>query len=379
MHSLIGKFFGLESNITGRAISEIRRCVPVLIYSDEGYLLVFASELLEEQSFAALAVFDNVSLLLTAQRAAFVSPYRALTRVCTQGKSLPEIRALLTEPPEADLLDATPSTNPLDPLAIDLVKMAKLLPSALIVDMQFASFNEMDSWCNRNNILHINSEVIYGWRKEYDLKEVCRSDLYLKDSLRSKIIVYRSNMAEPEHYAIIIGDPNMDNLIVRLHSSCYTGDLLGSLSCDCRSQLLSSVKLLSEQNGGAVLYISQEGRGIGLANKIRAYGLQMQNAFDTVDANRFLGFDADERVFLPAALILKNLGVSRLQLLTSNPQKVQAISKYGLSVTRVIPFHTEVNKYNSDYIKTKKTRLGHTNIVASHYTCTADDETHLEI
>lgn len=379
MHSLIGKFFGLENNIIGRVVSEIRRCVPVLIHKDGEYLLVFASELLEEQSLSALASYADIALLLTAQRSAFVSPYKVLTRIKARNMSLSEIRTLLTETPKAIFADATPSTNSLDPLAIDLVKMAKLLPSALIADVKFASFNEMASWCENNNVLHIDGKVIDGYGQKYDLSEVCRSDLYLQDSLRSEIIVYRSNMAEPEHYAIIIGNPDMDNLVVRLHSSCYTGDLLGSLSCDCRSQLLSSVKLLSEQNGGVVLYISQEGRGIGLANKIRAYGLQMKSAFDTVDANRFLGFDDDERVFLPAALILRNLGVSRLQLLTSNPQKVTAISKYGLTVTRVIPFHTEINKYNGDYIKTKKNRLGHTNIVASHFSCAPDDETRLKL
>nr|WP_258013514.1 GTP cyclohydrolase II [Anaplasma phagocytophilum] len=219
----------------------------------------------------------------------------------------------------------------------------------------------MYDWCKCNGILHLAGKVLTDYTQEYVLQEVCRSDLYLQDSLKSKIIVYRSKIGEPEHYAIVIGEPAIENIVVRLHSSCYTGDLLGSLSCDCRSQLLTAVKLLAEQAGGIILYISQEGRGIGLANKIRAYSLQMQNSLDTVDANRFLGFDDDERIFLPAAMILRNLGVSSLQLLTNNPHKVQEIGKYGFDVTKTIPFHMEINEYNGNYIKTKQTRLGHTN------------------
>ncbi|ANC34912.1 GTP cyclohydrolase [Anaplasma phagocytophilum str. Norway variant2] len=363
MFGPIGNFFGLGNNLLSRAVNEIRRCAPVILHEDDKYLLVFASELLEEPSLAVFKSFsDNVYILLTAQRASYVTTNDKLSRVGANSLSLADIRTLLSGlPEEARSVPVEESLSPLDSLAIDLVKMAKLLPSALVIDMGFGNIEEMYDWCKCNGILHLAGKALTDYTQEYVLQEVCRSDLYLQDSLKSKIIVYRSKIGEPEHYAIVIGEPAIENIVVRLHSSCYTGDLLGSLSCDCRSQLLTAVKLLAEQAGGIILYISQEGRGIGLANKIRAYSLQMQNSLDTVDANRFLGFDDDERIFLPAAMILRNLGVSSLQLLTNNPHKVQEIGKYGFDVTKTIPFHMEINEYNGNYIKTKQTRLGHTN------------------
>ncbi|MDB1135493.1 GTP cyclohydrolase II [Candidatus Anaplasma sp. TIGMIC] len=362
MRNPVGSFFGFGNNMLCRAVNEMRRGAPIVLRHDASYVLAFACELLDQQTLSVFTSFSrDACILLTAHRAALVSSCDALSRVNVGSMSIQDVYSILSGAPSSvsASIEAFPSSNLLDKFAIDLVKMAKFLPSALVVDMDFADEIAMGEWCSDNDILHFDCSMLAGYTQQYSLREVCRSDLHLQDSLTSKIVVYRSNIGEPEHYAVIIGTPNMDNPVVRLHSSCYTGDLLGSLACDCRGQLLTSVKLMGSQEGGVILYISQEGRGIGLANKIRAYNLQANHALDTVDANRFLGFEDDERVFLPAACILNMLGVTNLQLLTSNPNKVQAICRYGFNVTNTIPLITEPNKYNGHYIKTKQTRLGH--------------------
>ncbi|ACZ48793.1 GTP cyclohydrolase II [Anaplasma centrale str. Israel] len=361
--NLIGKAFGFGNNLVERAVLEIRRCAPVVLHTCGKYALVFPSELLEEHSFATLTEFSSkVYLLLTGRRMAAVAGGHEPSRVLASNLTLTDIAAALATgvslPPNAQV---TSSNNPLDRHAVDLMKLAKLLPSALVVDMELADDGAMEQWCAQNNVLCLACDALSGYREEYRLHEVCRSDLCLHSALVSKILVYRSNLGEPEHYAIIIGNPSLVNPVVRLHSSCYTGDLLGSMSCDCRGQLLHAIQFLGSGHGGIVLYISQEGRGIGLANKIRAYNLQTRNSLDTVDANRFLGFDDDERDFLPAAHILNALGVTEFQMLTSNPSKVSGMRAHGFNVTKMIPLSVGTHERNIGYIKTKIERLGHVN------------------
>ncbi|MCU7611204.1 GTP cyclohydrolase II [Anaplasma capra] len=359
----IGKAFGFGSNVVARLVLEIRRCAPVVLHQGGRYALVFSSELLEKHSLSVLAEFSsNMYLLLTANRTACTTGRRVLSRVLANNLTLEEIAAALVTytslPPGIQIMD---SDNPLDGYAIDFMKLAKLLPSALVTDMEFSNDGEMEQWCAQNNILHLACDALSSYCQEYRLHRVCQSGLFLHSSLESEIFVYRSNLGEPEHYAIVIGNPSFTNPIIRLHSSCYTGDLLGSLSCDCRSQLLRAIQFLGSGHGGIVLYISQEGRGIGLANKIRAYNLQIQDSLDTIDANRFLGFDDDERIFLPAVSILNELGISEFQMLTSNPSKVSSMRSHGFTVTKMIPLSVETNKHNDGYIKTKRERLGHVN------------------
>ncbi|MGN7678406.1 MAG: GTP cyclohydrolase II [Anaplasma sp.] len=361
MGSPVGEAFGLGNNLVVRSVLEIRRRAPVMLHHDSRYALVFASELLEEHSLTALSsLSDRMYLLLTANRTEFISGRRVLSRTPVAGLTLAEIHAFLTACPSAlPKTQIVDSANPLDDYAIDLMKLATVLPSALIVDMDFTDDEAMKLWCTQNNILSLSYTTFCGYHEGYSLHEVCRSDLFLHDHIASKILVYRSNMVEPEHYAIIVGNPDFRNPTVRLHSSCYTGDLLGSLACDCRGQLLLAVQLLGSTDGGVILYISQEGRGIGIANKIRTYNLQGQGLFDTVDANRFLGFNDDERVFLPAASILKALGITEFKMLTSNPSKVLGMRQHGFNVTEMVPLSVEANPHNSSYLKTKRKRLGH--------------------
>jgi GTP cyclohydrolase II len=165
-----------------------------------------------------------------------------------------------------------------------------------------------------------------------------------------------------EHLAILIGDPaggTADRpLLTRLHSECFTGDLLGSLRCDCGEQLRGAVREIAAAGGGVLLYLAQEGRGIGLVNKLRAYRLQDQG-FDTIEANERLGFDADERVFLPAAEMLKHLGFTHVKLMTNNPEKVAGLEPCGITVTERVAHAFPSNSHNEFYLATKKKRSGH--------------------
>ncbi|CEI85196.1 GTP cyclohydrolase II [Ehrlichia minasensis] len=364
MENLFNRF---RSNkyITEKSIAELRCGIPVLLYNNNDSLLIFPSELANNELLSALKKkFQDINILVTGNRLNFIfqSPGNRLSRIQIKTHhDLEYISSLLTDQEfhkksslTAD--DITVSTNSLDKTAISIIKLTKLLPSAIVIDI---NRSDILQWCTQNNITPVKQEIIDNYNEEYEIQEVCSSPLFLKDCLNAKIKVYRSHTGELEHYAIIIGNPDYSNPIVRIHSSCYTGDLLNSLSCDCRCQLHTAIKLMTENKGGIILYLAQDGRGIGLANKIRTYQLQTKYYFDTVDANRFFGFEDDERVFTPAIKILQKLGISKLQLLTNNPNKISEIKKNGIQVTKILPIFVDTNQHNINYINTKAKRLGH--------------------
>jgi GTP cyclohydrolase II len=174
----------------------------------------------------------------------------------------------------------------------------------------------------------------------------------------ARLVAFRPGDGGTEHLAILIGKPDPANALVRLHSECFTGDLLASLRCDCGDQLRGAIAAIAASGGGVLLYLAQEGRGIGLINKLRAYQLQ-DAGFDTIDANEQLGFDADERVYLPAAEMLRQLGFTTVRLLTNNPDKVAALQRYGIAVAERVPHAFPSNAHNERYLNTKATRGGH--------------------
>jgi len=162
-----------------------------------------------------------------------------------------------------------------------------------------------------------------------------------------------------EHLALVRGDvAGRDDVPVRVHSECLTGDVLGSLRCDCRDQLIASLERLGRMERGVLLYLRQEGRGIGLANKIRAYALQ-DAGHDTIDANHLLGFGDDERDYAAAAAMLRQLGVASVRLLTNNPAKLAGLRAHGIAVTERVPLVMEPNPHNAGYLATKQRRAGH--------------------
>ncbi len=174
------------------------------------------------------------------------------------------------------------------------------------------------------------------------------------------MIAFRPEDGGQEHLAIVIDEPAKDKpVLIRLHSECFTGDLIGSLRCDCGPQLRGAISEISRNGqGGIVLYLRQEGRGIGLVNKLRAYALQ-DRGFDTLDANEELGFDADERVYRPAAEMLRQLGFESVRLLTNNPEKMTGLESWGVKVSERVPHKFPSNGHNEFYLQTKKDRAGH--------------------
>lgn len=174
-----------------------------------------------------------------------------------------------------------------------------------------------------------------------------------------RLVVYRETGSPLEHVAAVKGDPRGKSAVpVRVHSECLTGEVLHSLKCDCREQLDKALRHISASPEGAVLYLRQEGRGIGLGNKIKAYALQAEGA-DTVDANRMLGFEDDLRSYHVAAAMLRDLGIVSVELMTNNPAKVSALRAEGVTVERRIPASIAPNAHNADYLETKRERMGH--------------------
>jgi GTP cyclohydrolase II len=191
------------------------------------------------------------------------------------------------------------------------------------------------------------------------LNRVAEARVPLADAEDARLIAFRPGDGGSEHLAILIGAPNpAAPVLVRLHSACFTGDVLASLRCDCGEQLRGAIATIATAGGGVLLYLAQEGRGIGLVNKLRAYRLQ-DAGFDTVDANEQLGFDADERVYVPAAEMLRQLGFFTVRLLTNNPDKVAALERSGVHVAERVPHVFPANGHNERYLRTKATRSGH--------------------
>ena len=248
--------------------------------------------------------------------------------------------------------------------AIGLVKLARLLPAALVAVLASPDADDLDAWVARHDMLVVDAGDVFQYEhtSARTLKAVSEAQVPLTASENNRIVAFRPLDGGLEHLAIIIGDPACDasgtGVLTRLHSECFTGDLLGSLRCDCGDQLRGAIAEIARTGGGVLLYLAQEGRGIGLVNKLRAYELQ-DRGFDTIDANEQLGFDADERVYLPAAEMLRQLGFGKIRLMTNNPDKIASLAKFGVEVCGRVAHAFPANKHNETYLKTKAGRSGH--------------------
>ena len=239
--------------------------------------------------------------------------------------------------------------------AVQLAKIARLLPAVVLVPLP-----EEDKFYT-NSIVSANALDImeYELANGGTLRQVTAARVPLEDAEDTQILAFRSPDGGREHLAIVVGQPATDKpVLARLHSECFTGDLVGSLKCDCGQQLRGAIAQISEEGAGVLLYLRQEGRGIGLINKLRAYALQDQG-YDTVEANERLGFESDERVFLPAASILQQLGYNKVRLMTNNPDKVAALENYGIEVLERVQHKFPSNDHNEFYLSIKKEKSGH--------------------
>lgn len=242
--------------------------------------------------------------------------------------------------------------------AVELTKLARLLPAALTATIALDGLTVAE-WLSRHDTVAVDVADVatYQANAARTLKPVSQARVPLAGAEDARIVAYRPSDGGIEHLAIVIGEPK-EPVLVRLHSECFTGDLLGSLRCDCGDQLRGAIQQISQAGAGVLIYLAQEGRGIGLVNKLRAYQLQDAGA-DTVEANEQLGFDADERVYMPAAEILKDLGFKRVRLMTNNPEKVTALAHFGIDVVERVPHAFPANPHNERYLQTKANKSGH--------------------
>jgi 3,4-dihydroxy 2-butanone 4-phosphate synthase/GTP cyclohydrolase II len=250
--------------------------------------------------------------------------------------------------------------------SVDLAKLAGRDASAIICEIlnddgTMARVPDLEKFCSKHSIKmgSISQLIQFRIQNESLVEEVASSVLPVKSGADFKIRVFKSKLDNNEHIVLQKGDIKPgEPVLVRVHSECMTGDVFGSLRCDCGEQLQAAMKLIEAQDKGVLLYLRQEGRGIGLINKIKAYALQDQG-FDTVDANRHLGFKADERDYGIGAQILRAIGIQKLILMTNNPAKRAGLSGYGLSIVDRVPLKMIPNLKNESYLRTKRERMGH--------------------
>ncbi len=358
-----------------RALSDLRRGVPVLLDTAMAVerpgaplgacLAVLAAE---GASAAGLAEFDALAagaatLLLAPVRAATVlrrpMPERGLVALQASPALLsPSVLQGFADPTAEQFVGRPPLTVAAPPgsaAAMLLIKLARLLPACLVAPTAAVE----------PGLVRLAESVVLGYpnRAAATLRRVADAAVPLEGVSDARIVAFRAADSAVEHLAVIIGRPELlrgdePAPLVRLHSECFTGDLLGSLRCDCGPQLRQSIARMATEGCGALLYLAQEGRGIGLVNKLRAYTLQ-DGGLDTVDANRALGWGDDERSFLVAAAMLDELGVRRVRLLTDNPDKLAALQACGVVVEGRVSAAVGANGINDAYLATKSARLGH--------------------
>jgi 3,4-dihydroxy 2-butanone 4-phosphate synthase/GTP cyclohydrolase II len=251
--------------------------------------------------------------------------------------------------------------------AVDLARLAGLYPAGVICEIQnsdgsMARLPQLFEYARQHNLKLISIADLISYRLHHDRfvhrETVCD---FPSQFGTFQLYAYRNLLDQTEHIAIVKGDPTLFGdrpVMVRMHSECLTGDALGSLRCDCRQQLQTALKMIEKDGLGVVVYLRQEGRGIGLVNKLKAYSLQ-DIGLDTVEANERLGFPADLRDYGMGAQMLNDLGVRNIRLITNNPRKIAGLKGYGLEIVDRVPLLIEANDYNSNYLATKAEKLGH--------------------
>ncbi len=348
----------MNARAVARAVDALRRGWPIAIRGQSGTLSLLA---IETADAARLAQFDadaTAPVLISAGRAVTLKLANQREAATPDAPVLVERApwldfdgAVALADPQLDL--ATPLKGPFRAIpvaapdaaaaALRLARIAGLVPAFFVAEGGEDPVTPAD---------------IDAHEDPARLRIVTRARLPVAGAEDAEIVAFRTPESPDEHIALLIGQPTGAPPLVRLHSECLTGDVLGSLKCDCGPQLHAAIRAIAETGWGVLLYLRQEGRGIGLINKLRAYALQDQG-FDTVDANTRLGFAVDARDFGVAGRMLKLLGQDRIRLLTNNPAKVAGLEATGITVIERVPHHLPPNPHNERYLATKRDRTGH--------------------
>jgi GTP cyclohydrolase II len=363
-------------HLVERAAGDLRRGAPVLIRAakrNESVVAV-AAETVTDATLAALVRLCGppVSILTHARAATLkIRLYTADVVGIPQdvGVTSAELRALADPATDLDHPLKGPFNAIRRPAAegavasVLLAKLTGLLPATAAFKLNERVRKALQG---EGALVEVPAAAIRRFEASAaaNLQLLTRAKVPLKGAEDAELVAFRPKDGGQEHYAVIIGDKRSNGLaphgpvLARIHSECFTGDLLGSLKCDCGDQLRGAVKAIAGAGGGVLLYLAQEGRGIGLMNKLRAYRLQ-DEGFDTLEANRRLGFAADERLYDIAARMLALLGYSKVRLMTNNPDKMRALERAGIEVTERVPHRFPDNIHNRDYLRAKTEKSGH--------------------
>lgn len=367
----------LGPGVTARVMrvrGDVRLGVPVVLtHGDDAALVVAVEGLSAERLAALMSTSAQPEFVLTRHRAAALGlkalpVAKVVAMGLTANVDLDGLHAL-TDPKSgnfsgkiphaaASIIGASPEMiagRPIHRAAIALAKSAQLLPAALVIPVKDAVAE-----ATRHGLCLIAAEdVLSELNAARAQHPVSSAALPMAAHAAGRVHVFRPDDGGIEHYAIEIGKPDpMRPVLVRLHSACFTGDVMGSLKCDCGPQLQAACATMAEEGAGVLLYLNQEGRGIGMANKMRAYALQ-DAGYDTVEANNHLGFDDDERDFRIGSALLAGMGIGSVRLLTNNPAKVRILQAHGIAVVERVPLEVGKTEQNAGYLATKALKSGH--------------------
>ena len=354
-----------------RARAEIRHGRAVLLRDGERALLVGGLEALEPSVCAAIQQHAGGEfwIMLNWRRAEVLGTSAvngSLVRLkltepdanlaCAQELAY-GVRAGELDTPEVQVL---PIGDRLAEAALHLTRLAQLAPAVMVAEVSAGASPSLKAGIDIGDVLTVNASSIFAATTlPPKLRRVSQASVPLVDGVKTQFVAFRGPMPSDEQVAVVIGEVDYDKPVpIRVHSSCLTGDVFGSLRCDCGEQLETTITKLTAIGGGIVVYLAQEGRGIGLTNKLRAYELQ-DAGVDTYDANAHLGFEHDERRFDIAALMLAELGVKSVRLLTNNPRKVDSLRAEGINVVDRVPLTGGLTRYNAQYLKAKVEKGGH--------------------
>ena len=360
-----------------RAISELRSGGKVVIsdYSLGTSILLMSAELIDKMSVTKLSelALSRPNIILSNNRSNAVG-IKVTNQPCSiliendwtmndilslcmplTGHKIPTINGVILENNESIIS-----------YCLLILRQSKLLPAGLMSIISNVAPENINQWAFKNDFIHVDVNDIksYEQKSAESLVMAVRAKVPIAETENCEVIIFRPQDGGDEHFCLVFGKTReihnefKSETLVRVHSQCITGDILESLKCDCGQQLKQSIKIMAKADQGVLIYLAQEGRDIGLLNKLRAYSLQ-EIGKDTVEANQDLGFNDDERLYYPAKQMLSQLKINKVKLITNNPKKVEHLKKLGINVTKRIPIKIIPNKYNENYLDTKSKKSGH--------------------